>query len=276
MTACAPNFLALEFIRKIVHVDITYGQWMRASLPFALPLLLALPLLIYWIYPPEIKRSEAVSSWAATELQAMGAVSRKEIILAVLVVCAVLLWILGGDLLDAAMTALAVVSLMLVFGVVTWKDMAHNDAAWTTLVLLATLVTLADGLAHAGFVAWFAKFVAGHVGGLSPTVMIVVLVAVYFFSHHMFASLTAHTTAMLPVMLAVGIGIPGMPADKLALALAVATGTMGIITPYATGAALPYYNCGYIAPSAFWRLGGIFGVLFLACLLGIGLPLLML
>src|SRR5690242_11657121 len=33
MTACAPNFLAVEFIAKIAHVQITYAQWMRASLP---------------------------------------------------------------------------------------------------------------------------------------------------------------------------------------------------------------------------------------------------
>jgi L-tartrate/succinate antiporter len=46
MTACAPNFLALEFIREIAGVEITYLQWMLASAPFALPLLL-LPILTY-------------------------------------------------------------------------------------------------------------------------------------------------------------------------------------------------------------------------------------
>ena len=41
--------------------SISYADWMRASLPFALPLLLALPLLTYVIYPPEVKKSpEAV------------------------------------------------------------------------------------------------------------------------------------------------------------------------------------------------------------------------
>ena len=42
MTACAPNFLALDFIRKIAHVEITYKQWFFAAAPFAMPLLLAL------------------------------------------------------------------------------------------------------------------------------------------------------------------------------------------------------------------------------------------
>lgn len=276
MTACAPNFLALEFIRKIAHVEISYRQWMAASAPFALPLLVALPALVYVIYPPALKRSPEVSAWAAEELKKIGGITRKELTLAALVLLAIALWVFGGDYVDATTAALIVVSLMLITRVVTWDDMAKNDSAWTTIVLLATLVTLADGLARAGFIKWFATSVATSVGGLPPTAMILILVAVYFFSHYMFASLTAHTTALLPVLLAVGLAIPGLPADKLALALALTTGIMGVITPYATGAALPYYNSGYISPPEFWRLGGVFGVIFLAALLAIGVPLLML
>lgn len=275
MTACAPNFLALEFIKKIVHVEITYRQWMTATLPWALPLLLALPLLAYVLYPPEIKRSAEVPAWANGELQKMGAISAKEIILAVLVVMAILMWVFGGDYVDAATAAFIVISLMLIMRVITWEDMAKHHSAWTTIVLLATLVTMADGLAKAGFIKWFAQYVAENVTGFSPTVVILVLVSVYFFAHYMFASLTAHTSAMMPIMLAVGMGIPGVPADKLALALAMTTGIMGVITPYATGAALPYYNSGYLPAADFWRLGGIFGLIFLGALLLIGVPLLM-
>jgi len=211
MTACAPNLLALEFIRKISKVDITWKQWFFASAPFALPLLLALPILTYLLYPPQIKRGTEVPVWAASELEKMGRPSRRELILAVLALLAIVLWISGGKYIHVAMVALLVVSLMLVTRVVTWKEMASNHAAWTTLVLLATLVTLAGGLARVGFIKWFADSVAAHLGGLSPTLAIIALVTVYFFSHYMFASLTAHTTAMMPVLLAVGAGIPGAP-----------------------------------------------------------------
>ena len=47
----------------------------------------------------------------------------------------------------------------------------------------------------------------------------------------LFASLTAHTTAMMPVMLGVGLAIPGMPALQLALgivAFAVLAGLFAI------------------------------------------------
>jgi L-tartrate/succinate antiporter len=274
MTACAPNFLAIEFIDNIVHVRISYMQWMRASLPFALPLLLSLPLLAYVLYPPEVKRSSEVARWAQSELRKMGRISGREILLAILVTAAIVLWVFGADLLDATLTALIAVALMLVCGVVTWDDMAKNHSAWTTLMLLATLVTLADGLSRAGFVKWFAEFVAAHVGGYSPTLILALLVAIYFFSHYLFASLTAHTTAMMPLMLAAGMGIEGLPAPTLAMALALTTGIMGVITPYATGPGLAYYNSGYLPPADFWRLGTIFGLIFLAALLGIGVPLL--
>jgi L-tartrate/succinate antiporter len=249
---------------------------MTASAPWAFPLLLALPVLVYWIYPPTITRSPEVPKWAAGEIKKMGRMTAHEIVLSVLVLMAIILWVVGADYIDAATTALFVVAMMLITGIFTWDDMAKNHSAWTTIVLLACLVTMADGLGQSGFIKWFAALVGSHIGGLSPIVMILILVSVYFFSHYMFASLTAHTTTMMPVVLAVGMGIKGLPLDKFALALAMTTGIMGVMTPYATGAALPYYNSGYITTPEFWRLGTTFGFIFLAALLGIGVPLLML
>jgi L-tartrate/succinate antiporter len=275
MTACAPNFLGLEFARKIAKVDVSYPQWMMASIPFALPLLLALPLLAYWLCRPEIKRSDEAPRWAQEELTKMGPPKRTEIILGVLVMIAILLWIFAGEYIDAATAALAVICLMLVFGVVTWQDMAKNGSAWTTFMLLATLVTLAGGLSKVGFIKWFADFVGSHLGGMSPTVAILVLVTIYYFSHYMFASLTAHTTALMPVMLGVGLAIPGLPPEKLVLALTMTTGIMGVITPYATGPGLAYYESGYLPSGTFWRLGTIFGVICLGTLLIVGVPVLM-
>ena len=39
---------------------------------------------------------------------------------------------------------------------------------------------------------------------------LVALLLIYYYAHYAFASITAHVTAMLPVMLAVGQGIPGI------------------------------------------------------------------
>ena len=82
--------------------------------------------------------------------------------------------------------------------------MLKYPAAWNTFAWFATLVTPADGLNRVGFAKWFAEAVAGHLTVVSPEAAIVILVGPFFFSHYMFAVVTTHTTAMLPVMLARG------------------------------------------------------------------------
>ncbi len=274
MTGCAPNFLAIEFIRKIANVNLTYQQWFLAAAPFAIPLLLLLPLIGYAICPPELKKSPEIPKWARQKLDEMGPLSINEIILGVLVLIAIVLWVAAGEYIEAAMVAFMVVSALLVFGVLKWSDMARYHSAWTTIVLLATLVAMAEGLSKTGFIKWFADYVGSHVSGLPPVTVLMVLITVYFFSHYFFSSLTAHTTAMMPIMLGVGMAVPGLAPEKLALGLALTTGLMGVISPYATGAALPYYNSGYFKSWEFWRNGTVYGIIFLAALLFVGLPLL--
>ena len=275
LTALAPNLLCIEIIRKITKIDISWTDWFVASAPFGIVMLLLLPLLVYWIYPPEIKEGDEVPKWAASELKEMGPVSRNEIVLGIIVFTAILFWIFGAAIINATTVALVAVTLMMILKIVKWDDIAGNKTAWNTIVLLAFLVSLAEGLSRTGFIHWFDTSIANYMQGFSPIIALYVLVAIYFFSHYMFASTTPHTTAMMPVMLAVGMSIPGMPIREFALLLAMTHGIMGVITPYATGPAPVYYGAGYITGKDFWRLGFIFGMIFIVALLGISAPIML-
>ena len=272
VTALAPNLLAVELIKKTAKLDIGWTQWFVAFLPVGVLLLILIPILTYWLYPPEVKEGKEVPQWAAKELGTMGGMSGREMLLAALVVLALALWIFGGDVINATTVALVVISLMLLTAVFSWEDMITNKAAWNTLAWFATLVALADGLSKVGFVKWFADSVAAHMGGFTPGMAMVALILVFYFTHYLFASVTAHTTAMLPVMLAVGSTIPGMNMLQFALSLAFTLGLMGILTPYATGPSPVYYGSGYLPTADYWKLGGVFGVLFIAVFLLLGLP----
>ena len=70
LTALAPNLLVVEIIRKTAKIDISWTDWFLAAAPFGFVMLLLLPLLVYWIYPPEIKEGDEVPKWAANELAA--------------------------------------------------------------------------------------------------------------------------------------------------------------------------------------------------------------
>jgi L-tartrate/succinate antiporter len=99
-----------------------------------------------------------------------------------------------------------------------------------------------------------------------------VLVPFFSLIHYMFASLTAHTMAVLPALLTAGSAFPGMPVRVLALLL---THSIGLITPYATGPAPVYFGNGFIPRRDFWGLGFVFGLIYLTVLLGVGMPYLL-
>lgn len=275
LTGLAPNLLALELVKKTVEIDISWTQWLVGFLPVGVILLLVLPYLIYKIYPPEIKASTEVPAWAGEQLSKMGKITTKELLMGALAVLALLLWIFGRDFIDATTVALAVISLMLVLGVVTWNDVLSNKPAWNVLAWFATLVTLAGGLAKVGFTSWLGNGAANLFGGVSPIVLTILLVVVFFVTHYMFASITAHTTAMLPVFLAAGAAVPGINVTVLALMLVFSLGIMGIITPYATGPSPVYFGSGFVSRKDFWVLGLVFGAIFLGVFLLVGTPYLL-
>jgi citrate:succinate antiporter/L-tartrate/succinate antiporter len=286
VTALAPNAAALAFVKQGAGLDVAWTGWLIGFWPVGVLLLATVPFLVYLIYPPEIRTSAEVPGWAARELGRMGPVGRQEKVMAALVVLAVFLWItgsnadislpfLGSQFLDATGVVLLANALMLVTGVVEWEDVLGHKGAWNVLVWFATLVALADGLNRVGFVAWAARSFAARLSGLPPLATMAILVAFFFFVHYLFASLTAHTAAVLPVVLATGMAVPGLPVPVFALLLVYSLGLMGVLTPYATGPAPVYYGSGFVSRRAFWTLGLVFGVIYLAALLAIGIPYLM-
>jgi L-tartrate/succinate antiporter len=275
LTALAPNVLAVELVRRTVHVDIGWMQWCLAFLPTGLVLLITTPLLSYLLYPPELKRCPEVPAWARQELAAMGGLSSREVTLLVLVLIALGLWIFGTSFIDPTTVALLVVGLLVVTGTIGWSDVLEDKPAFNTLIWFGTLVPLASGLGSTGVVAWLAGLVGPVLATLSPTWALVGLIVLFFLLHYLFASTTAHTTALLPLMLTVASKIPGLPVATSALALSLSLGIMGIITPYGTGPSPVYAGSGFLPGRDFWRLGAIFGAYFLAVFLLVGVPTLL-
>jgi len=272
LTANAPNLLGLDLVAKATKITITWREWFLGFLPLGALLFIAVPYLTYKVYPPEIKESVGADTWAAGELEKMGSVTRRELIMAGLAIIALLLWIFGGELLNATTVAIIVLVAMILTGVIAWNDLLEYKQAWNMLIWFGTLVALADGLRIVGFLKWFAATSAGMMQGLPILWIVVLFVAIYFLVHYMFASLTAHATALLPVFLTAALTVPDMPLKMLSMLLCYTSGISAILTPYASGPSAIFYGSGYIDRKDFWRLGFLFGAIFLAVFLIMGVP----
>ncbi|TPQ33908.1 anion permease [Bradyrhizobium guangdongense] len=282
-TALAPNAAALAIAKKTVGIDVSWAQWFIGFAPLGLLLMILVPLISYVVCRPEVKRSPEISAWAGKELADMGPMSRNEWIMFALILLAMFLWItgstpdirvpfLGSNFINATTVVFIIISLMLVTGVIEFHDIVSEKSAWEVFFYFTSLLTLASGLNEIGFIKWVATEYAKPLIGLSPPTVMVLLVALFFWIHYFFSSITSHAAAVLPVVLAVGSGIPDMPVATLALLCMYSLGLMGVISPYATGPAPMYFGSGYIGKGQFWGFGLLFGLIYFAGLLFIVLP----
>lgn len=226
------------------------SQWALAASVPGLICLIIVPLLLYIFYPPEIKDSPAAPAKAKEELAKLGAMSSDEKIMAGALVLTVGLWIFGSSFGIGAVTAALIgLTILLVTGVVTWKECLAEGPAWDTLTWFAALIAMAACLNTFGLIPWFSKQVVNVVGGMGlawqPAFLVIVLL--YFYSHYLFASGAAHIGAMYTAFLSVAVAC-GAPPVVSALVLGIFSNLMGCTTHYGIGSAPPFFGTGCVEP----------------------------
>lgn len=272
-TALATNVLAKSLVEDLNLTGPTWTQWFMYFLPVGIILLVTIPLITYFIYPPGLKTSKKIPLWAADELKKMGKISRNEILMILLAGLALVLWIFGSFfLINSTVAALIVLCLMVLFRVISWNDIITNKSAWNVLIWFGAIVTLAGGLNNVGFLDWLANRITSGILDYSPGIIMIILLLAFYFIHYLFASSTAHATALLTIFLVAGLKIEGIDFTLLTYLLLYSLGLMGILTPYATGPSPIWYGLGYIPSRTFWLLGVFFGVLFISVLIVVGIP----
>eukprot|EP00873_Tetraselmis_striata_P041184 jgi/Tetstr1/461448/TSEL_006557.t1 len=271
ITAMAANPLAVN-LAAAAGVNITWGGWALAAIVPGLCCLIGMPLILYALFPPEVKDTPDAPIKARQELDKLGPLSLDEKITGGAFAITVSLWICGASIgVNAVAAALVGLTILLVTGVTTWKECLSNNQAWDTLTWFAALIAMAAYLNKEGFIPWFSGQVVNLVGGLGlawqPAFLIIVLL--YYYSHYLFASGAAHIGAMYTAFLSVAISC-GAPAMAAALCLAQLSNLMGCLTFYGIGSGPPFYNAGYVAQADWYKLGFICSVFYLSVWLGVG------
>lgn len=272
ITAMAANPLAVNLAAAAINYEISWGTWALAGIVPGLILLVLTPLVIYALYPPEIKETPDAPKQAEKELNKLGPMSTDEKITAIALSITVSLWIFGSNFgINSVASAIVGLTILLITGVVKWKDCLSNNAAWDTLTWFAALIAMATYLNKLGFIPWLSSRVVELVGGLglSWQAALCLVSVIYFYTHYFFASGAAHIGAMYTAFLSVATacGAPGLVA---ALALGQLSDLMGCLTTYGIGSAPPYFGAGYVPQADWLKMGFILSIMYLTVWLGVG------
>ena len=180
---------------------------------------------------------------------------------------------LFGDayIIDATTTAFIGLSLLLLTGVLSWDDILKEKSAWDTITWFAALVMMATFLNKLGLIKWFSGVLESSIGGLGMGWMgaCALLLLAYMYAHYMFASTTAHITAMFAAFYSAGLAL-GAPPMLFALMMAAASSIMMTLTHYATGTSPVIFGSGYVTLGEWWKVGFIMSVVELIIFVFIG------
>ncbi|MBH2773735.1 DASS family sodium-coupled anion symporter [Serratia marcescens] len=280
ITATAPNPLIVSLITKGTHgsFELSWSMWAVAALVPGLCSLIVMPLVIYLLYPPEVKSTPDAPRFAREKLQALGPVTLPEKITLGVFALLLVLWagipaMIFGPALAVNPTTAALIGLavLLATGVLSWEDVLKHKGAWDTVVWFSALVMMASFLGKLGLIGWLSQTVGNGIDrmGMSWVGGTILLTLIYLYSHYFFASTTAHVTAMFAAFFAAGIAL-GAPPALLGLILAFSSSLMMSLTHYGTGTAPIIFGSGYVTLGEWWKAGWVMSVVNLLIWIVIG------
>jgi DASS family divalent anion:Na+ symporter len=270
VTAIAVNPLVVGFART-AGVEIGWSTWALGALVPGLLSLLAVPLVIYRLYPPEIRETPAASEIAAAELARMGPMKRDEWVMLGVFALMLVLWSFSALGVDSTAAALTGVVVLLLTGVLSWDDLLRERDAWNTMIWFATLLMMATFLGELGLMAWFNERVGGAFQGVSWVPTLIGLGLVYFYTHYFFAGNSSHAGAMYVPFLGIAVAV-GAPPLATALILGWISSLMACLTHYGTAPGPIFFGSGNVPLRTWWTLGLALSVVHLVIWVVAGIP----
>lgn len=274
LTAMAVNPIGAK-IAETMGVHITFSSWLMASSVPTMIAFMAIPWVLYRIYPPELTSTPDAPINAQAMLKIMGPVSRNEWITAGVFLGMLTLWSLSGFFsIDKAAVAFGGLGILIATRVFSVEDFRTQGEALSTLIWFAILFALSTQLAEMGFMSAVASHFTSYLIGMSWMAVYVLLIVLYVAIHYFFVSQSAHLLALFGLFLSIGLSA-GVPGELMAMMLLFATNFNAIITPQGSSANAIYFSSGYITAREIYVYGGAITLLNLIIYLAIGTPWIM-
>ncbi|MDR3438358.1 DASS family sodium-coupled anion symporter [Telmatospirillum sp.] len=254
MTGMAANPLIANLAKQSLNLEISWFGWFVAAVVPSAVCFCVMPLLVYKLLDPELKRTPEAREMGRTSLAALGPMTSQEKRVAIGFCLALTGW--GTSLLtnlDATTVGLGLVAYLFVVRSVDWKDVLNDHAAWDTVIWFGAIISLATGLSDLGFIKWMTSQFSAGVSGLGWIASFIILGVSYIYVHYAFATATGHVAALYLPFTAVAIAA-GAPPMMVAICFGIFSNLMWGNTEYGGGPGPIYFAQGYFNRPRFYAI----------------------
>jgi anion transporter len=207
-TAAAQNMIALNFIEKQLGQYVSWMDWFIIAAPFSLLMSIALYFVLLKLMPPEMDEVAGGQETIARELKNLGPMKADEKKLMIMSLILLGFWSTESILhnFDTSSTTIVAVTLMLLpkIGIMNWKE-AQERIGWGTLLLFGVGISLGSAILSTKAASWIATCMVSYFGFADMTTfgILAILAAFLIIIHLGFASATALSAAMIPIVISI-------------------------------------------------------------------------
>lgn len=266
-----PNMILRQVYLETTGSNISFFKWMLMTMPLVLFLLLIISVILVWRFCP--RKSEKIQLPKTINLkQAHKDLGFEQKIVLVFFLLVVLGWLLRpiwaaalpwASLIDDSTVVLALVFLLFLIPgkkttILEWEDL--RDFPWQIIVLFGGGFALADALNKVGLAQQFTNALTSLEAIAYPLLILIIIVAIKFFSE--LASNTAIAQITFPLLIAAAVAYN---LDPLSILLPAAlSASCPFMLPVSTPPNAVVYATGKIAIQDMWRLGLILNLITIA------------
>lgn len=261
LTGMAANPVGVGIAAKF-GVNMNFGNWVFvASVPCIIALI-AIPFVLYKLFPPESKYTPEAPEMARKGLEKMGPMSMQEWIMGSTFFGMILLWAFSPILnINLAIVAFLGLSILILANVYTLEDIREGGGdALETYIWFAILYMMSAALDDMGFMKILGAQLATYVSGFNWVTVYILLTVLYIVIHYLFVSQTAHLLALYAVFLQVAVNA-GVPPALMAFMLSFATNLFAAITPQASSSNILFVGSGFLPSRDIYKQGAVITIL---------------
>jgi sodium-dependent dicarboxylate transporter 2/3/5 len=217
----ARNPLAIALLREKYNITISFTGWMYAVFPIPVVLLLAVHLLVFKFFPPEIDNVALARELIEKKVRELGPMSTTEKKVLVIMLATIFAWIVLGDRVGLAPIGILGASTLFVFQALTWNEV-ERYVNWGVILMYGGAIALAAALEITGAARWIVTYLLGFVE-LSPFALIafVALISIVLTEAMSNAAVVA---LILPIAFELGDTVPGVSPMVMVFSVAVPAG----------------------------------------------------
>ena len=265
---CGPNVLAMQYVRDMAHMDVSFAQWMAVGVPGAMIMVPLGWFCLMKLFPPEFREIPTSLESIRAELNALGGLNTKEIRTLVVFLTMVTLWLGGSNLepyigFKAPEGFVALLGFVLLFvpGLRVFDDwkVAAKSIDWGGLVLIAGGISASMMLASTGAARWLAWRMLSGVGELHPVLRVLAVIGMVELLKIFFSSNSVTGAVVMPLIIALAMDI-GMNPWILAGPAGIATSMAFIMVTSSPTNVIPY-SSGYFRISEFAKSGVVMTII---------------